>query len=76
MTNFTIPCSEEQLKTIQDLAKKYGKTFIKYALDKCLEVDIKENKMIEKTFKKAIKEIRKDSVPKDYIVTDKEIEGV
>lgn len=56
-----IPCTEEQLKIITDLAKKANKTFIKYVLDKCLEDDIKETKLIEKTFKKAIREIRKDN---------------
>ncbi len=61
MTYFQIPCSEEQLKDIKDAAKKSNKTFIKYVLDKLLDIDIKENKLIEKTFKKAIKVIREDS---------------
>jgi uncharacterized membrane-anchored protein len=60
MTKFIIPCSQEQLKKITEDSKKYNKTFIKYVLDKLLDVDVKENKEIEKTFKKAIKEIRKE----------------
>jgi hypothetical protein len=74
MTFFQIPCSEDQLKEIKDAAKKANKTFIKYVLDKLLEVEEKENKVIEKTFKKAIKEIRKD---RDYFINEgKGVEAV
>jgi hypothetical protein len=68
ITIFKLPLSEEQLKQIELNAKKAGKTLIKYILDKCLQEDKKvakpevdNSKTFERTFKKAIKEIRKDS---------------